>query len=221
MNLRKFRLSTAIRIAVLLLCAAPGSGGVPYTSLANPMWWGLCAIASLVFLATASSGPRRIGFGLAMAACLAVAAWQATYFFPLQQRVEGATFVDAPLPDVLRTLSQQRRSRPYRRFVICDKETLDARLTITLPDGAALGESLQRIADATGCSYHWIWWSSCGFTYPPTTTRISFYSDGKGPTRGLWELDRNRLWLRDEYGVLLSDPNGVSASSVNFRREVE
>jgi hypothetical protein len=155
---------------------------------------------------------------LATLACTVVAVYQLPYFMPLQQRVTGAAFVDTPLPNVLHALSEQRPSKPYRRFVICDAQTLNKRVSISIPDGCTLGRALEIIADASASEYDWHWWSWCGNTYPPTSAKIYFYASGGTMTKGLWEIDRNRLWLRDESGTPLSGEDGVLVPSVNRAR---
>jgi hypothetical protein len=60
-------------------------------------------------------------------------AYHLSYFLPLQQSVNSAAFVNAPLMDVLQTLSVHRQTQPYRRFVICDAQTLNKRVTVSFP----------------------------------------------------------------------------------------
>lgn len=219
MGIKSLSRSTVVRIVAVLLgvmvAPAPSLAG-PWQRFESPIWWCVCAMVAIVFLVTASSNGPRIGFFCAMFACLGIAGWKAIYFFPLHQPVEPAEFVDTPLPEVLHALSQERKLKPYRRFLIEDHVTLNSRITVTIPEGARLGESLAQIAKAANCNYRWTWYSWCGNTFPPTTIRVVFYSEVNRETRGVWELDRNRLWLRDEHGTLFTDRNGVDPTSVDL-----
>ena len=203
MNPNRPVVAKSVRIAVCFLCAVPYPF-LPFSysaRLESPTWWGLCAVGSLMWLATAASLRARGAFAFAAVSCFAMAGLRESYFFPLHQRVDGVAFTDAPLPEVLRTISQQRQSQPYRRFVICDEENLKAKLSVTIPQRSTLGESLDMIANAAGCKYEWHWWSWCGNSYPPTTIKIYFYAPDKTMKRkGVWEIDRDRLLRRDENG---------------------
>lgn len=180
----------------------------------SPEWWGVCAISLLSFVATSRKRWTRLAWGAAAVSCIAITGWKSAYFFPLEQRVEAMSLVDTPLPDVLQTLSRQRRIKPYRRFIIHDSASLERRLTVTIPAGSTFGEAMRQIADAAGCDFDWHWYSWCGNTYPPTTTIVSFSARGTKPrTRGIWEFDRNRLWLRDENGVPMTNNDGVPVAS--------
>lgn len=182
----------------------------------SPHWWGLVAIALFAFVATAKKSSARLLWGVGVVSCIAMTGWKAAYFFPLEQRVEATSFVDTPLPEVLQTISSQRRVKPYRRFVIHDSATLERRLTVTIPAGSTFGDALSQIAKAVGCDYDWHWYSWCGNTYPPTTTKVRFFARGTAPqTKGIWEFDRSRLWLRDANGILITDPDGVSVASAS------
>ena len=204
MQSKKLAIASVVRGAtyVILGCAFMtlglfSRGGGLYDAFHNPWWWGLCAAASTVFLATATSLLRRTVYALSALFCLVLLSNQLTYFRPLQQPVPGTQFVDMALPDVLHAIAKQRQVKPYRKFAIFDEQTFNKRITIEIPDHCTLGQALEIIANATDTHFDWHWWSWCGNTYPPTTANVHFYTAGTPkPSVPLYEIDRYGIRMR-------------------------
>ena len=211
---QKTQIVTAIRVATCLtlifafVMSEHFSFSGPGVTFLRPAWWGICAVGAVVFLTTSASPRARIFFGCAMLACGTVGAFKLYYFLPLQHKVHRATYVNEPLPYILRAIAQQRTTGPDRRFVICDQLTLNKQLTLSIPNGCTLGEAMKRITTATETEYDWHWFSWCGNTYPPTTAKIYIYEADSGMTRGFWETNGKRVWRRDDEGRLLTAPEG-------------
>jgi hypothetical protein len=210
---QNLRWSHVIHILLVLLCVLPSWTG-PFTRfetrLKSPVWWMFCTITAIVFLVAARQRKTRIVFGVAVAGCLAMAGTTALYFFPMRYRVETLEFQETPVRHVLAALSQQRTERPWYRFVIDDELTRDTCITVSIRDGDSLQNALDQIASAADAEHHWTWFSSCGHTSPPSTVLITLRGNGEPSMKGVWELVNNRVWLRDNGGMLITDNSGVS-----------
>ena len=123
---------------------------------------GFCVLASSYLAATTRTRPVRwitSAGALGMAVTLLLLLPEA---LPLQARVRGARFENAPLAEVLRYVALQKTTAPYWRFYLVDEPTSRRRISVTLRESASLREALDVIATASDCNYRWNWHKACG-----------------------------------------------------------
>lgn len=115
--------------------------------------------------------------------------------FPLRHRVEPAFFTDAKVADVLHHIARSKPDAPYWRFHVSNQQLAYTRVTMTIPDNASLGETLDLVVAQTGASYTWNWHKACGNEPSPLCASFYFTND---VTRDRYD---NEL-LIDRYAIM-------------------
>ena len=168
---------TAIGIVVLLIVTAIVAQSVSFHRGFSGFWtvMPVAVVSLLLALLAFCRSRRRISAILAVIVLVIAIPNIQTIpeMYPLRHPVKAANFQDTSVVDVLHHVARSKSDFPVWRFHIATHELAHQSVSITIPDDAKLGDTLDALVQQFGGDYQWNWHKHCG--NEPSPLCASFY----------------------------------------------
>lgn len=166
----------------------------------------LFALLSIVACLWSRRG-EAIAFGLIAVMIAITISPTVPQMFPLRHDIEPASFINATMAEVLHHVAKSKKDHPSWRFFVSDQDFGYTRISVTIPEGESLRETLSRLMQMTGGSYTWNWHKCCG--NEPSPLCASFHISGDG------SIDRS------EYDLMITENEIYDDAAESLNPEAE